>query len=90
MKPRSFVAAFLLMFSLATGFAYANEPMPVNINTADAITLSSLNGVGQVKAEAIVTYREANGPFESVEQLVEVSGIGARTVENNAEQMTVE
>lgn len=90
MKPRSFLAAFVLMFSLATGLAYANEPMPVNINTADAVTLSALSGVGQVKAEAIVTYREAHGPFGSVEELAEVTGIGARTIENNADRITVE
>jgi len=90
MKPRSFIAAFLLIFSLATGFAHASEPVSVNINTADAVALTSLNGIGESKAQAIVSYREANGPFKSVEQLSEVKGIGARTVEKNAERMAVE
>ncbi len=54
----------------------------VNINTADAETLAdSLDGIGPVKARAIVEYREANGEFGSVEDLLEVSGIGAGTVE---------
>ncbi|MGO1232598.1 MAG: ComEA family DNA-binding protein [Marinobacter sp.] len=90
MKPHSFIAAFLLVVSLTTGFAHANEPASVNINTADAVALSSLNGIGESKAQAIVSYREANGPFESIEQLSEVKGIGARTVEKNAERMAVE
>ncbi len=57
---------------------------PVNVNTADAETLSAeLNGVGLSRAQAIVEYRETHGPFRSVEQLVEVTGIGTRTLELN-------
>ncbi|PPK50221.1 ComEA family DNA-binding protein [Marinobacter persicus] len=89
MKAKSFIAALALLFALITGPAYAAEPMTVNINTADAATLASLNGIGESKAEAIIVYREANGPFESVEQLAEVKGIGSRTVEKNADMMAV-
>jgi competence protein ComEA len=89
MQAKSFIATVALLFALVIGPAYAAEPMTVNINTADAATLASLNGIGQSKAEAIIVYREANGPFESVEQLVEVKGIGSRTVEKNASQMAV-
>jgi competence protein ComEA len=57
---------------------------PVNVNTADAATISSeLQGVGLARAEAIVQYREANGPFKSADDLVAVKGIGARTIELN-------
>ena len=89
MQAKSFIATVALLFALVIGPAYAAEPMTVNINTADAATLASLNGIGESKAEAIIVYREANGPFESVEQLVEVKGIGSRTVEKNASQMAV-
>ncbi len=55
---------------------------PVNVNTADAKTLAKeLNGIGLSKAEAIVAYREKNGPFKSAEDLAKVQGIGAKTVE---------
>ncbi len=55
---------------------------PVNINTADAATLAgSLRGIGRSKAEAIVAYRSENGPFKSVDDLVNVKGIGAKTLE---------
>ena len=56
---------------------------PVNINTADAATLAgSLRGIGRSKAEAIVAYRDENGPFKSVDDLVNVKGIGAKTLEH--------
>ena len=55
---------------------------PVNINTADAKTIAdALNGVGIKKAEAIVSYRKEHGPFKTPEDLVNVSGIGAKTVQ---------
>lgn len=57
---------------------------PVNVNTADAETISAeLQGVGMSKALAIVEYRAANGPFRSAEDLAQVKGIGMRTVEIN-------
>jgi len=57
---------------------------PVNVNTADAKTLSeSLKGVGQKKAEEIVQYRTNNGPFETINDLMNVKGIGEKTIEKN-------
>lgn len=56
----------------------------VSINTASAAELADImNGVGLKKAEAIVNYREQNGPFTQIEQLSEVPGIGAALVERN-------
>lgn len=64
---------------------------PVDINTATAAEIaSSLNGVGPAKAEAIVAYRETNGPFVSVDQLTDVKGIGAATIEKNRTQIIIE
>jgi competence protein ComEA len=55
---------------------------PVNVNTADAETISEeLKGIGMAKARAIVAYREANGPFKSADDLVLVKGIGERTLQ---------
>ena len=48
----------------------------ININTADAQTLQQLPGIGEKRAQAIVDYRESSGPFQSVEELTEVKGIG--------------
>ena len=81
-------AAALALSLAATMVALAG---PVNVNTADAETLSAeLKGVGITKAIAIVEYRKANGPFKSAEELAKVKGIGARTVELNKENILVD
>lgn len=54
----------------------AEDAAMVNVNTADATELESLPGVGPVTAEAIIAHREENGPFTSVDQLLDVNGIG--------------
>jgi competence protein ComEA len=55
----------------------------VNINSADAQGLAKLKGIGPKKAEAIVAFRKANGPFKTIDQLADVKGIGPKTVEAN-------
>ena len=63
---------------------------PVDINTANAATLSAeLDGVGMSKAKAIVEYREKHGPFKNPEDLSLVKGIGDRTVELNRANIRV-
>ena len=61
----------------------------VNINTADATQLESLSGIGEVLSQTIIDYRETNGPFTSVEQLLDVSGIGDATLAEFRDQVTV-
>jgi len=61
----------------------------VNINTATAQELASLNGIGPAKAQAIVEYREKNGPFKSVNDLAKVKGLGAKTVEKLGKEITI-
>ncbi|NMY40045.1 helix-hairpin-helix domain-containing protein [Pseudomonas sp. WS 5013] len=66
------------------------EVSAVNINTADLDVLQSeLVGVGKVKAQAIIDHRNANGPFASVDELLEVKGIGAAILEKNRDRMSV-
>ncbi len=63
---------------------------PVNINTADAATIaSSLDGIGTSKAEAIVAYREAHGPFKKAADITNVKGIGEATVTRNGDAIRV-
>ncbi|MCG3201855.1 MAG: hypothetical protein NFCOHLIN_01727 [Gammaproteobacteria bacterium] len=77
------LAALLAVSPLAFG-------EPVDINTADAATLAKeLNGVGEAKAQAIVAYREQHGPFQSVEELAMVDGIGEKTLAANKDKLTV-
>ncbi len=63
---------------------------PVNVNTADAETLSAeLKGIGLSKAQAIVEYRKKHGPFKNADELSLVKGIGERTVDMNRTDIRV-
>lgn len=82
---RLILQSLLLSLALAASAFAADQ---VDINTADAATLAAvLDGVGEAKAEAIIAWREANGPFTSVDQLAEVKGIGLKTVEKNRDRI---
>jgi competence protein ComEA len=61
----------------------------ININTASATELETLSGIGEVLAATIVEYRTQNGPFTSVDELLDVSGIGPATLEEIRDQVTV-
>ncbi len=63
---------------------------PVDINNADAETLArELNGIGQSRAQAIVEYRQQYGAFQSPDDLLDVSGIGERIVEQNRDNIVI-
>jgi competence protein ComEA len=61
----------------------------VNVNTATTEELESLPGIGEVTAQAIIDHRTENGPFASVDQLLDVTGIGDVTLENIRDLVTV-
>ncbi len=70
------------------------KPVPmkasvININTADAATLSDLHGIGPAKAEAIIAHRKQHGPFKSIEQLADVKGIGDALIEKNRGRISI-
>jgi competence protein ComEA len=82
---KSIVLIFLLSFS---NLIYAAQ---VNINSADVETLASeLSGIGQSKAEAIVSYRQQHGPYKQIEDLANVKGIGMSTIEKNKSIIVLE
>ena len=62
---------------------------PVNINTADADTLTALPGIGRVLAERILAYRQQNGSFRAVEEIMKVEGIGEKKAEAILDLITV-
>ena len=61
----------------------------INLNEADKDVLMTLSGIGEVKANNILAYREENGPFKAIEEIMEVSGIGEATFENLKEMIEV-
>lgn len=70
--------------------ASSSPEWPVNLNTATLEQLDTLPGIGPVTAQAILDYREENGPFTSVEELEQVYGIGEKTLEKLRDSVTVE
>lgn len=86
MNTRYFVL-FAALFLLAP-FVFADHN--ININTADKAALETLTGIGPVKAQAIIDYRTENGPYASIEDVQNVSGIGPATYENIRDHITVQ
>lgn len=85
LKP--ILASCLLLLSFTT---LAPAALALDINTATAEELQTLKGIGPKRAEAIVSYREANGPFKSAADLTAVPGIGQSIVEDNREALEVD
>ncbi|WP_459206276.1 ComEA family DNA-binding protein [Pseudomonas sp. MLB6B] len=66
------------------------KPGMLDLNMADAATLQKeLAGIGKAKAEAIVKYRDTHGPFTSVDELLEINGIGSALLERNRDKLMV-
>ncbi len=79
----SILAALAFAALSLSSAAFAGKP--VNVNAASAAELAdALDGIGDVKAQAIVAYRTANGAFKTADTLTAVKGIGVKTVEKNA------
>ena len=83
-----FVALALVMTFSAS--LWATDAGKINLNKATAVELSQLKGIGMKYAERIVEFRDKNGPFKHVEDLLKVQGIGPKTLEKNKNRITVE
>jgi len=82
---------FLSLLASSFFFTAVWAAGPVNVNTASAEEISeSLKGIGLSKAQLIVEYREANGSFRHVDELVNVKGIGLKTVDQNRDLIIVQ
>jgi competence protein ComEA len=85
---------FLRNFFIVILFAFISLTVsaaePVNVNTASAEEIAAvIKGIGPKKAEAIVTYRQQHGPFQTVDDLKKVPGVGDKIVESNRANLTV-
>lgn len=94
MTIHQYVSRFFLVFLLSVSALWQSavfaDDMQVNINTASAEEIAeTVKGIGMTKAQAIVEYREQNGAFQSLDQLLEVKGIGEKTLEKNREALTL-
>src|SRR5699024_7842251 len=73
-------------FPLYNGGGDTNQ---INLNMATVDELSTLNGIGPKKAQAIIDYREENGPFQQVEDIMNVTGIGEKTLDSFKDDITI-
>lgn len=80
----------LFLILLLTVPCYLSAAEKININTASKeVLMSEIKGVGEKRADAIIAYRKENGPFKTVDELSEVSGVGESIVEKNKDSLTV-
>ncbi|TBR43086.1 ComEA family DNA-binding protein [Marinomonas agarivorans] len=79
---------FAAILLLCTNMALAAQPLDINIATAEQFS-AVMTGVGATKAQAIVEYREANGTFSRVDDLIFVKGIGPALLEKNRALLSV-
>ncbi|GHS89625.1 hypothetical protein FACS189487_10220 [Campylobacterota bacterium] len=77
---------FLCLIAFMVGLMFAK----VDINTASADEFATLKGIGKSKAEAIVKYRDEHGAFKTIDELVNVNGIGKKTVEKLRDDLTID
>ena len=70
--------------------SWATDAGKINLNKATAAELSQLKGIGMKYAKRIVEFRDKNGPFKQVEDLLKVQGIGLKTLEKNKDRIIVE
>lgn len=78
----------LLVLILTSSLTFAADL--VNLNTANLEELKTLYSVGEVRAKAIIKYRQAHGPFQSVDELKNVTGIGDKIIEANRSLITLQ
>lgn len=76
-------------FAYTAGEIEALDVELININTADLNTLCKLSGVSELTAQKIIDYREENGDFLSIEEIMEVKGIGEKTFLKIKSQITI-
>jgi competence protein ComEA len=81
------IALMILMVGI---YAYADDTLEIDINTASAEELTQLKGIGPSHAAGIVAFREKNGPFQKPEDLIQVPRIGPKTFEKNKDLIVVE
>jgi competence protein ComEA len=79
----------LIMVMAFCGPIRAENPVKINLNKATVQELSRLKGIGMKYAQRIVQYRDKNGPFKNVEDLLNVQGIGPKILEKNKDRIIV-
>ncbi|MDY6971576.1 MAG: helix-hairpin-helix domain-containing protein [Thermodesulfobacteriota bacterium] len=80
------ISVVMALFSVSP----AQEAQRINLNKASVDELMQLEGIGEKLAQRIVEYRESQGPFEQIEDVAKVQGIGSKVLESNKDRIAVE
>lgn len=75
----------LLLFFFLSSLLFS----AINVNKANSVQLQTLNGIGPTKAQEIISYRKSHGGFKTVEELVNVKGIGPKTLMKMKAQVVI-
>ena len=86
----SIILIFVALVSFIGGFADAEDNAKININTASVEQLTTLQGIGEKKAESIIEYREKFGSFATIEDLKGVKGVGDKIFSKIKDQIMTE
>ena len=91
MKTKPFrIAICILLISMLMAPVFLMAADKINLNTATLEGLMTLERIGPKYAQRIIDYRETHGPFDKIEDLMKVKGIGPKTFEANKDVITVE
>jgi len=91
MKGRNFkIVMCILVISLLVAPVFLMAAEKINLNTATLEELMTLDRIGPKYAQRIIDYRDTYGPFENIEDIMKVKGIGPKTLEANKDRLTVE
>ena len=84
------IAMYIVLINLLVAPAFLMAAEKINLNTATLEELMTLDRIGPKYAQRIIDYRETYGPFEKIEDIMKVKGIGQKTFEANKDKITVE
>jgi len=91
MKKKTFtIAMCILLVGMLVAPVFLMAAEKINLNTATLEELMTLDRIGPKYAQRIIDYRETYGPFENIEDIMKVKGIGSKTFEANKDKITVE
>ena len=90
LKGSHVLISVVIIMIACQGIVWAQQEVKININIATLEELIQLEGIGEVYAQRVIEFREKNGPFEKIDDIMKVKGIGEKIFEANKDRIIVE